>query len=187
MLIGASFLSTAEHLRAFSTHKAHFLSVSRLVSVSFFILACLFYLQVDVSQPVQTCEEQVFYSTTHMDAVLFTDHCLFPFCFQLKMTGSGRTVSPMNVVRCCSKPSTTCWSAASWIAALFASGNGLWNPTRRTRSLLTRGTLTGASAGFAPTRSLVFVRAVVRHLENVCFTTLGCDVCFCFPGQFLLR
>lgn len=73
-----------------------------------------------------------------------TNRCsLLTVCFsplQLKTTAFGRTASPMSVVRCSSKPSTTCWSAASWIAVLFASGSGSWNPTRRTRSPLIRGT-----------------------------------------------
>lgn len=89
-------------------------------------------------------------NTTQIDALLFTSHCLLLSSFQLKTMGFGRMVSPMNVVRCCSKPSTTCWSAASWIAALFALGNGSWNPTRRTRSLLIRGTLTELLLGSHP-------------------------------------
>lgn len=54
--------------------------------------------------------------------------------------GFGRMAFRMSVARCCSKPSTTCWSAASWIAASFVSANGLWNHTRRMRSPSTRGT-----------------------------------------------
>lgn len=63
------------------------------------------------------------------------------FLFQPRMMVCGRTASPMSVALCCSKLSTTCWSAASWIVALFALASGLSNPTRRMRSPSTRGTL----------------------------------------------
>lgn len=64
--------------------------------------------------------------------------CFLSF-FQPRTTGCGRMAFPTSVALCCSKPSTTCWSAASWIAASFALESGSWSPTRRMRSPLTRG------------------------------------------------
>lgn len=134
---------------------------------------------------------------TQIDAVLFASHCLFLSSFQLKMMGFGRMVSPMNVVHCCLKPSITCWNAASWIAVLFALGNGLWNPTRRTRSLLTRGMLTELS----PMLSLVSVHVwfwtwkmcifmfsflVDGILDIIRVLILSFNMCLCGPGQVLL-
>lgn len=73
-----------------------------------------------------------------MPQTLTTVPCLS--IFQRRMTGCGRAAFPTSVARYCSKPSTTCWSAASWTAALFASASGSSNPMRRTRSQSTRGT-----------------------------------------------
>lgn len=132
-----------------------------------------------------------------------TNRCpLLTVCFsplQLKTTAFGRTASPMSVVRCSSKPSTTCWSAASWIAVLFASGSGSWNPTRRTRSPLIRGTWTDL-LGFCPGcywlpsmwctfRMCVFMFTflMVGLLDMTCVLIFrGCDVYLCNPGQLPL-
>lgn len=74
-------------------------------------------------------------------AHIFLSLSLFFSPPQPRMMGCGRTVFPTSVARCCSKPSTTCWSAASWTAASFASASGLSSPTRRMRSPSTKGTL----------------------------------------------
>lgn len=76
-----------------------------------------------------------FFCSTHIS--------LFVLCvlFQPRLMVYGRMASPTSVALCCSKLSTTCWSAASWIVALFALASGLSSPTRRMRSLSTRGML----------------------------------------------
>ena len=79
-------------------------------------------------------------------ALILTDSLCRP---QARRTASGRAACRTSVARSCSKPSTTCWSAASWTAALCASGSGLWSPTRRTRSPSTRG-LSGSVFGGPP-------------------------------------
>lgn len=85
---------------------------------------------------------------------------LNPFCFlfQPRMMVSGRTAFPTSVALCCSKPSITCWSAASWIAALFASASGSSNPTRSTRSPSTRGMLEHFVLCWSCSHLLLFAR-----------------------------
>lgn len=60
-------------------------------------------------------------------------------CFQVRRMVSGRVACPMSVERSCSRPSTTCWSAVSWTAALSASASGLWSHTKRRRRPLIKG------------------------------------------------
>lgn len=136
-------------------------SLARILCLKSIVLPfILFHLQVAVTRLKVTSSRFLLHLcliTTQMDAVLFNSHCLFLSSFQLKTMGFGRTVSPMNVVHCCLKPSITCWNAASWIAALFALGSGLWNPTKRTRSLLTRGMLTERLLGFLPCCLFMFI------------------------------
>ncbi len=73
--------------------------------------------------------------------------CVFKsFCFdyisalfQVRRMASGRAACPTSVERSSSRPSTTCWSAASWTVALFASASGLLSHTRRRRRPLIKG------------------------------------------------
>lgn len=137
---------------------------------------------------------------TQKDAALFNSHCLFLSSFQRKTMGFGRTVSPMNVVHCCLKPSITCWNAASWIAALCALGNGLWNPTKRRRSLLTRGMLTELLLGFHPCCLFMFILwswisnlcifmfifLLIGSLAMTCLLIRCCNVYLCGPGKINL-
>lgn len=58
---------------------------------------------------------------------------------QVMKTVHGRAAWPMSAERCSSKPSITCWNAASWTDPLFVSASGSSNPTRRMRSPSTKG------------------------------------------------
>lgn len=122
------------------------------------------------------------------------------------MMGFGRMAFPTSVARYSSKPSTTCWSGASWIAALFASANGLWNPTRRMRSPSTRGMLAPLVLLSSYPRCLWFMTMLcsctftremcifmallflrVGLLDMLCLLMLGCDMVWCSSGWALLQ
>lgn len=60
---------------------------------------------------------------------------------QVTRTAHGRAAWPTSAERCSSKPSITCWSAASWIDPSFVSASGLSSPMKRMRSQSTKGTL----------------------------------------------
>lgn len=131
---------------------------------------------------------------------------LFSFSLQPRMTGYGRTAFPTNVARCCSKPSTTCWSAASWIAASFASASGLSNRMRRMRSPSTRGMLAPLALRTSCPRRVLFMAVLcactctlemgivlafflhsVALSDMLCLLLFGCDMVWCSSGWALLQ
>lgn len=92
---------------------------------------------------------------------------------QARRTASGRAAFPTSAVRFCSRPSTTCWSAASWTAALSASASGSSSHIRRMRRPSIRGALRCHTAKFnGPLWAAT--------LETTCnFTTACCGDYFC--------
>ncbi len=74
---------------------------------------------------------------------------------QVMRTVRGIAAWPTSAERCSSKPSITCWSAASWTDPSFVSASGSSNPTRRMRSLSTKG-----KRDVAQTEAAVYVLAI---------------------------